>query len=198
MITVVSGLPRSGTSMMMRMLEAGGVQPVTDNLRQADEDNPKGYYEFEKVMALKDNASWVPEVEGKAVKMVSMLLFHLPPAFQYRVVFMKRDIEEILNSQEKMLQRLGKPGGNVPREKLTRLYTKHFSEIEQWLAAHPSFQVLYVSYNAVLANPAENVSRINDFFGNTLNEAAMREVVDASLYRQRNPAGDASDAQLAE
>ena len=103
-ITVVSGLPRSGTSMMMKMLEAGGIPPVTDELRTADEDNPKGYYEFERVKAMdQGDTSWVVGARGKVVKVISALLKHLPPGEQYRVVFVRRNMPEILASQRKML-----------------------------------------------------------------------------------------------
>src|SRR5436190_8775031 len=113
-IIVVSGLPRSGTSLMMQLLDAGGVEVVTDNLRSADADNPRGYYEFEKVKQVKRDASWLPGVRGKAVKMVSQLLLDLPPTERYRVVFMERDFEEMLDSQERMLRRLGRSA--APRE----------------------------------------------------------------------------------
>src|SRR5262245_40494991 len=107
-IIIVSGLPRSGTSLMMQLLDAGGVEVVTDGVRAADPDNPRGYYEFEKVKQVKRDASWLPGVRGKAVKMVSQLLLDLPPTERYRVVFMERDLAETIDSQERMLQRLGR------------------------------------------------------------------------------------------
>src|SRR6516162_7002633 len=113
-IVIVSGLPRSGTSLMMQMLAGGGVEVVTDHLRTADTDNPRGYYEFEKVKQVKRDASWLPEIRGKAVKMVSQLLLDLPPTERYCVVFMERDFPEMLNSQERMLARLGRKA--APRE----------------------------------------------------------------------------------
>src|SRR5438105_1498707 len=105
-IIIVSGLPRSGTSLMMQMLASGGVEVVTDNLRSADTDNPRGYYEFEQVKKVKQDQSWLPSCRGKAFKMVALLLLELPPTEKYRVVFMDRDLEEVLTSQEKMLERL--------------------------------------------------------------------------------------------
>src|SRR5262249_30630691 len=102
-IIIVSGLPRSGTSLMMQMLDGGGVPVLTDNIRAADTDNPRGYYEFEPVKATKRDATWLPAARGKAVKMVSQLLYHLPPGETYRVLFLERDLEEVLASQEKML-----------------------------------------------------------------------------------------------
>src|SRR5437660_7651564 len=106
-IIIVSGLPRSGTSLMMQMLENGGVPVVTDNIRTADTDNPKGYYEFEQVKKIKQDASWLPGTRGKVFKMVSQLLYDLPAGELYRIIFMDRDIDEVLASQEKMLERLG-------------------------------------------------------------------------------------------
>src|SRR5262245_7195282 len=107
-IIIVSGLPRSGTSLMMQMLESGGVEIVTDNIRTADTDNPRGYYEFEKVKKIKQDASWLPQTRGKAFKMVSQLLYDLPASERYRIIFMERDLDEMLLSQDKMLKRLGR------------------------------------------------------------------------------------------
>src|SRR5262245_57688671 len=119
-IIVVSGLPRSGTSLMMQMLDNGGIAVVTDNFRTADTDNPRGYYEYEKVKKIKQDASWLPGTRGKAFKMVSQLLYDLPPEEQYRILFMERDLEEMLLSQEKMLERLGRPP--APRAEIRRAY----------------------------------------------------------------------------
>ena len=114
-IIIVSGLPRSGTSLMMQMLASGGLKTVTDNVRTADTDNPRGYYELEKVKKIKDDASWLPETRGKAFKMVSQLLFDLPPNERYRIIFMERDLDEILVSQEAMLQRRARAAGRARR-----------------------------------------------------------------------------------
>ena len=106
-ITIVSGLPRSGTSMMMRMLEAGGMPVITDNLRTADDDNPRGYFEFEPAKKTKDDPSWLNAAEGKAVKMIYKLLYDLPDRLEYRVLIMRRNMQEVLTSQRKMLDRMG-------------------------------------------------------------------------------------------
>src|SRR5438552_11955285 len=120
-IIIVSGLPRSGTSLMMQMLAIGGVEVVTDSIRTADTDNPRGYYEFERVKKIKQDASWLPETRGKAVKMVSQLLYDLPPSERYRIIFMERDLDEMLISQEKMLARLNRSA--APRDEIKRSYT---------------------------------------------------------------------------
>jgi hypothetical protein len=185
-ITVVSGLPRSGTSMMMKMLEAGGLPPITDNLRTADEDNPKGYYEFERVKKMPEgDTSWVKDARGKTVKVISALLEHLPDGYPYRVLFMQRKMEEILASQTKMLVRSGKPTDKVSDEKLAGMYTKHLAKVNAWLAGKPNISVLYLDYNEILADPAASSARINVFLGNLLDEQNMTAVVDPTLYRQR-------------
>lgn len=185
-VTVVSGLPRSGTSMMMKALEAGGLAIVTDAQRVADEDNPKGYYEMERVKQLdKGDTSWLAEAQGKVVKVISALLEHLPPGYTYRVVFMQRAMPEVLASQKKMLERRGEPTDRVSDEELTRLFSKHVQKVETWLRAQPNFQVLYVDYNRMLADPRPYVRQVNQFLGGALDEQRMAEVVDPALYRNR-------------
>jgi hypothetical protein len=171
--------------MMMKMLEAGGVAPVTDNIRTADEDNPKGYYELEKVKELKNDASWVPEARGKVVKVISALLQDLPAGTEYRVVFMRRDMQEVLDSQRQMLVRRGQAPDKVPDEKMAAMFEKHLAKVEEWLAAQPNVRVLYVRYNEILADPAAAARAVNEFLGGSLDEAAMVGVVDGQLYRQR-------------
>lgn len=188
-ITVVSGLPRSGTSMMMKMLAAGGLPLLVDNIRQADEDNPKGYYEFERVKALpKGDTAWVPEAQGKAVKIISVLLQHLPDTHRYKIIFMRRDLEEVLRSQRKMLIRRGHDPNEQDDEKLRELYTRHLAHIEAWLAQQPHMDVLYVPYGEMVANPQPFAEEVNAFLGGHLNVQAMVEVVDPSLYRNRKQA----------
>lgn len=185
-ITVVSGLPRSGTSMMMKMLEAGGIPPITDKLREADEDNPKGYYEFERVKLMdKGDTSWVIDARGKVVKVISALLKHLPPEEQYRVVFVRRNMPEVLASQRKMLIRRGEDPDKMDDAQMAMLFQKHLTQVEEWLAARPNFRVLYVHYSDVLADPRLQIATINDFLGGELNVKAMTEAVDPQLYRNR-------------
>lgn len=185
-VTVVSGLPRSGTSMMMKALEAGGLAVVTDRQRTADEDNPQGYYEMERVKQLdKGDTTWVADAQGKVVKVIAALLEHLPPGYPYRVVFMQRAMPEVLASQRKMLQRRGEPTDRVSDEELTRLFTKHVQMVETWLRAQPNFQVLYVDYNRMLADPLPYVHQVNQFLEGRLDEQRMAEVVDPALYRNR-------------
>lgn len=184
-ITVVSGLPRSGTSMMMSMLVAGGLEPVIDNIRTADDDNPKGYFEFERVKQLEKDRAWLPGAQGKVVKIISALLKHLPPDHSYNIVFMQRKMEEVLASQKQMLIRRGEPTDRINDDKMAELFRKHLKDVESWLAAQPICRVLYINYNGVLENPASHVTTLNDFLGNALSAEAMLSVVDKALHRQR-------------
>ncbi len=185
-IVVVSGLPRSGTSMMMKMLEAGGVPLLTDHLRTADEDNPKGYFEFERVKQLpKGDIAWLSEARGKAVKIISALLEHLPATYEYRVIFMRRDLKEVLASQRKMLIRRGEDPDKVDEQELLRLFQKHIRQVQRWLGQQPNIKMLEVPYNALIQDPIPYVHQINTFLGGALNEDAMIRVIDPALYRNR-------------
>lgn len=183
-VTVVSGLPRSGTSMMMKMLDAGGMQILTDNIRTADEDNPKGYYEFERVKKIEHDKAWLPEAQGKAVKLISALLRHLPDQYRYKILFMRRAMAEVLASQRQMLVRRGKPVDGDDA-KMAEVFERHLRDVEAWLAKQPNMEVLYVSYNEMLKHPALHVRQVNCFLGNALDETEMARVVDQSLHRQR-------------
>ena len=184
-VTVVSGLPRSGTSMMMRILDSGGMELVIDGIRTADDDNPKGYYEFERVKKLKEDKGWVKDAVGKGVKVISALLAELPQEYKYRVIFMRRRMEEILASQKKMLIRRGEPTDTVPDEIMAREFEKHLEKIEKWLAEQPNVEVLYVTYHEAVADPEANIKRVNAFLGNCLDEEKMMAAIDKNLYRNR-------------
>jgi len=184
-VTVVSGLPRSGTSLAMQMLQAGGIAPVTDGARVQDEDNPRGYLEFERVKHLRTDKAWLAEAMGRAVKVIHLLLAELPDDRPYRVVFMERDLGEVVRSQSAMLARSGRAGGGLPPERLMAVYAQQLAGVEQWLAARPNFAVLRVPYAPLVADPVAWAPRINAFLGGTLDEAAMRAAVDPALHRQR-------------
>src|SRR5882762_11870166 len=146
-ITIVSGLPRSGTSMMMKMLAAGGFEPLTDSIRAADEDNPKGYFEFERVKQIENDKAWLEDARGRVVKLISALLKHLPPSYNYKLVFMRRAMPEILASQRQMLIRRGEPADTIPDDKMAAMFEKHLAQVELWLAGQTNINVLYISYN---------------------------------------------------
>jgi hypothetical protein len=184
-ITIVSGLPRSGTSMMMQLLASGGIAPLTDNLRQKDEDNPKGYYEYEPVKKTKVDSSWVPLARGKVVKMVYRLLYDLPDDFDYRVIFMQRDLNEVIASQNKMLERSGEKGAGVADETLANLFKKEIDIFKKRMAQKENFTILAVDYKEMIDSPQSQCARINDFLDNSLNLTAATQVVDSKLYRNR-------------
>ena len=182
-VVIVSGLPRSGTSLLMQMLAAGGLPLLTDGVRQADDDNHRGYYELEAVKKTKTH-SWLADAPGKAVKMVYLLLYTLPPGYQYRVVFLQRKLEEVLASQKIMLQRQGKPTG-ADDATLLRIFQKELAKIDQWLRAQPNFSLLDVNYNQLVLHPQLHAEQINEFLGGELNIAAMAAAVDPAQYRNR-------------
>jgi hypothetical protein len=185
-VTVVSGLPRSGTSMMMQVLEAGGLEVLTDNLRRRDEDNPKGYYELEAVKRLAKDQSCLDQAEGKTVKIISELLRYLPPKYDYKIIFLTRAMQEILASQRQMLRRNGKPADRVSDEQLSRLFERHLQQVAAWIEQQPHIDVLYVNYNEMLAEPKKHLGRLNQFLGNALNIEGLDHLVDEALYRQRH------------
>jgi len=184
-VTLVSGLPRSGTSMMMKMLEAGGLPVLADHLRRADEDNPEGYYEFERVKKIETDQAWLPEARGKVVKMISALLKHLPATYPYKVVFMRRKIEEVLASQRQMLIRRGKPTDATGDEKMAAYFAHHLKSVEQWLASQPNVEVLYVSYNELMQDPQARCAAVARFLALPLDAQRMASVASGQLYRQR-------------
>ncbi len=186
MITIVSGLPRSGTSMMMAMLEAGGISPLIDGIRTADEDNPKGYYEFEQVKKIKEDKAWLDDAKGHVVKMISQLLLDLPDGYSYRIIFMRRKIEEILASQKQMLIRRGtfKEDG-ASDEVMGKMLLTHVDQVLAKVANMSGAKLIKIDYNAILTGEVDAVPQINEFLGGDLNTDAMSAIVDKSLYRQR-------------
>lgn len=182
---VVSGLPRSGTSMAMQMLTAGGYPVITDGVRAADEDNPKGYYEEESVKDLHQDGvdhSWVRGTRGKAVKIISFLLRYLPQDNNYKIIFMRRDLGEVLASQNKMLERRGEQN-DVTDEQMLALWKDHLWKVNYQLKRAPHMEFIEVVYSDAVNDPMKEVTRIRDFVGRDLNLNEMAAVVDSSLYR---------------
>ena len=188
-VTIVSGLPRSGTSLMMQMLDAGGLPALTDRARGPDEDNPRGYYELEAVKRTATDPSWLSQAEGKAVKMVHVLLHDLPSDHAYRVVFMTRDLIEVVRSQSTMLSRRGTHGADLSEGQLIKAYERYLDRVRLWLAMQPNFQILYVSYNVLMADPQATAAALNRVLGGRLDVDSMVGAVDQSLYRQRCAGG---------
>jgi hypothetical protein len=186
-IVVVSGLPRSGTSMMMKMLEAGGVPIWSDQERTADIDNPKGYFELERIKDLEKETdkSYLCEGRGKAVKAISFLIKDLPDDNDYRVIFMRRDLDEVIASQEKMIARLDQGDTSADAEALKEAYRNDIVRTRLHCKKRPNFELIEVNYRAAIEDPAAASRAVNEFLGGGLDEAAMRESVDAALYRNR-------------
>lgn len=185
-VIVVSGLPRSGTSLMMQMLEAGGVPLLVDAHRSPDVDNPHGYYEFEPVRRLhKNETGWLDQARGRAIKVISALLPYLPPQNIYRVLFMQRRLEEVLRSQEKMRQRLGSGPLSEETAALAQDYLHHLAAAEQWLQNQPHIETLFVNYNQLIAEPLPWIDSINTFLGGHLQTGPMHTCIRPELYRQR-------------
>jgi len=186
-IIVVSGLPRSGTSMAMKMLDAGGLPTLRDGLRAPDESNPKGYYEFEPVKRLDKNGhtAWLVDARGKAVKIISFLLTFLPETFDYQVVFMERNLDEVLASQNKMLVARGERPDTANDQKMRQVYEQHLEKVDRFLQHRRCFTKLTVRYRDAIENPAAEARRINKFLGRRLNVERMAAVADRDLYRNR-------------
>ena len=184
-VVIVSGLPRSGTSMMMKMLEEGGLEIVTDAIRSADDDNPNGYYEFEPVKQLSaGQADWLKGSQGKVVKVISALLEYLPSNYHYKVIFMERAIQEVLASQKKMLVNRNEDSKTSDAE-MQAQFQKHVAAAKYWLARQPNIEVLYVDYNKMLASPDQFCETVADFLGMDINVEKMRAVPNQRLYRNR-------------
>jgi len=186
-VIVVSGLPRSGTSMMMRMLEAGGIAPFTDGERSADIDNPEGYYEYRRVMDLEKDPdrSWVRQARGRALKVISFLLRHLPNDNAYRIVYMRRNLDEVLTSQDKMLDRLGNAAPGADLEVMKEAYRNDIVAARLYARKQPHMEMLEVHYAETVGDPAATARTVNAFLGGGLDEAKMAAAVKAALYRNR-------------
>ena len=184
-IVIVSGLPRSGTSMMMRILAEGGLPVITDELRRADVDNPNGYFEFETVRQMSEgNVDWLANANGKAVKVISALLEYLPSNYSYKIIFLERDIREILESQRKMLAHRNEKATGAEAE-IELQIQKHLSVMKPWLVRQPNIEVLFVNYNTLMTQPEPLCEQITEFLELPLNQTRMLAVPDKQLYRNR-------------
>jgi len=171
--------------MMMQAIEAGGIPVLADHIRTRDEDNPKGYYEFEPVKKTKQDPSWVPLAKGKVVKVIYSLIYDLPQEFEYRIVFLERSLDEVIASQKKMLRRRGTQGSGIDEQKLKRLFAAELTRFDHWIRNQKCFSLLRVEYAAMIAQPLAIAEKINQFLGSNLDVHAMAAVVDPTLYRNR-------------
>lgn len=185
-VTVVSGAPRSGTSLMMQMLGAGGMELLTDGARRADRDNPRGYFELEAARGLPAEAGWLERAEGRAVKLVHVLVPRLPASHRYRILLMRRDWREVLASQRLMLERGGRAAEGPPDERLAEIFEAQLAEVERWAAARPEAELLAVDYNALVRDPLRAAHRVAVFLASPLDPEDMAAAVLPCLYRQRS------------
>ncbi len=174
--------------MIMKMLKVGGITLLTDNIRKADQDNPQGYYEFEKIKNLhrEEDKSWIGDAKGKALKVISELLKELPPNSFFKLIFMDRDLEEVITSQNKMLIRRGEPFDPADNRKMMLLFEKHLRKVKNWIHQQSNFEVIFVDYKEVLEDPIGHAERIKDFLQRELDVKRMAGVVDKRLYRSRS------------
>jgi hypothetical protein len=171
--------------MLMRMLVSGGIEPVADGRRAADEDNPLGYFELEAVKAMRRDSSWLAGAPGKAVKVIHALLRDLPPTYLYRIIFMHRDLDEVLASQRKMLDRSGRAGASIPPESLKRVFAAQLAGARQWAQDQPNCACLDIHYHEAVHDPAGTATKVAEFVGVPDRAGDMAAAVDASLYRNR-------------
>jgi hypothetical protein len=186
MITIVSGLPRSGTSLMMQMLVAGGMNALSDGGRHADADNPRGYLEWERIKQLPTDPACIAEGEGKVVKVISRLLLSLPAGHEYRIIFMQRPLPEVLASQDQMLRRRGTFKEGTDAAIIAAAFEKHLREVYAWLDGKPYVKAVRVPYHEVLSSPKEIGQQLAQFLGIPMDVEAMAQQVDSSLYRNRS------------
>jgi LPS sulfotransferase NodH len=185
-ITIVSGLPRSGTSLMMQMLAAGGMPVLSDGERGADVDNPRGYLEWERIKQLPKDPACIAAAEGKVVKIISLLLPSLPEGHEYRVIFMQRPLPEVLASQEQMQRHRGthKPGADIAL--IASGFEKNLRSVNLWLGSKSYVKTLRISYHEVLQDAEAIANQVAEFLGTGMDATAMAQQVDARLYRNRS------------
>ena len=172
--------------MMMQLLAAGGLPLLVDGKRIADDDNPKGYCEFERVKQLKTDSSWLDQAEGKAVKVIAQLLTSLPQGYNYRIIFMRRELDEVLQSQDTMLKRNGKAGANISQEQLKRVFENQVKQVSAFLQSQANIETLYIDYADILKDPIPYFGHLSDFLSQSLDQKKMSLVIDPTLYRNRN------------
>jgi ElaB/YqjD/DUF883 family membrane-anchored ribosome-binding protein len=170
------------------MLQAGGIEVLTDKKRTADQNNPQGYFEYQRVKRLpQGDFEWLEKAQGKAVKIVSELLQYLPQNYQYKIVFINRDLNEVLASQAKMMERRGRKD-NVDKQAMKQAFKQHLKEVKQRLQEQDNIQVLEIDHRQTIKAPLKTAEKINKFLSPSagrLNIEKITSVVDPSLYRQR-------------
>jgi len=186
-IIIVSGLPRSGTSLMMRILVSAGIDALVDRRRIASRFNPYGYYEYSATQALKaGDGAWLEQAGGRAVKIVSPLLPYLPPENNYKIIFMERALPEVIASQARMLLDMHRPLSEDREQRLTDAFHQHLAQIDALAARQPNLQIERVSYNRLVANPDEVITDLAKFLSMPLDTHTLAAAVDPNLYHNRS------------
>lgn len=190
-VTIVSGPPRSGTSLLMQMLAAGGLPLLSDGRRVADAGNPRGYHELEAVKRLPRDAAWLADAEGRAVKVVHPPVAHLPTGFAYRVLWLERDLLEVARSQRVLLERLGSPPqDDLSDARVAQILARQLRETVAALDSRSDVERLRILHHELVAKPAEVAARIEVFLGGGLDRDAMAACVEPALHRERRSADD--------
>jgi len=185
MITIVSGLPRSGTSLVMQMLKAGGMEVLTDGVRKPDENNPLGYFEYEKVKLLMKDNGWLYEAEDKALKIIAQLLIYLPDDFEYKIIFVERDLDEVLISQKKMLKNMGSSRSDVDENLLKNAFEKQVTRVKSWLKDQPNCETVFITFKDIILNGTDVLLQLNGFLRQRIDENMAFSVINPQLYRVR-------------
>lgn len=196
-VVIVSGLPRSGTSMLMGMLAAGGIETLADDVREPDQDNPRGYHELEQVKELEHggDTAWLAGARGKCVKVISFLLRHLPAGEHYKIVFVRRNLQEVLASQRRMLDRRGEPAGDVGDAEMERMFAAHLNQVARELAERDNCEVLYVEHRTAIDSPRTVAEQLSRFLDGRPDVEHMAAAVDPRLYRNRAGARSGASEQ---
>lgn len=182
-IIVVTGLPRSGTSLVMQILQSMGIDLFTDNKRSPDQSNPRGYFEHELVKTIEYDTSWIKKVEGKAIKIVSPLLVYLPNNYNYKIIFMDRVLDEIVQSQEKMLLVNGVPNPQIEPEVIKQIFIKDLKQAWSWIRELSHSESLEISHSKLLKKPESELEKVNGFLNIKVDLENTLKVIDKKLYR---------------
>jgi len=183
MITIVSGLPRSGTSLVMQMLKAGGMAVLTDGVRKPDENNPLGYFEHEKVKLLMKENGWLNEAEDKALKIIAQLLIYLPVNFEYKIIFVERDMDEVLISQKKMLKNMESSRSDTDDKLLKNAFEKQVTRVKSWLKEQSNCKTVFIAYKDIILNGTDVILKLNGFLGQRMDMELAFSVINPQLYR---------------
>tara|TARA_B100000401_G_C52698713_1_gene668011 strand:- start:9 stop:1046 length:1038 start_codon:yes stop_codon:yes gene_type:complete len=185
-IIIVSGLPRSGTSMMMQILSAGGLDILTDKKRTPDDNNPRGYYEYEPVKKLMIDKSWLPQAKGKVVKVIAQLIPYLPSNFNYKIVFMRRPMDEVLKSQQVMLGKEKDVKSKAFPSGLNNAFQKQLNRVDEWVESQANIDVININYKDIISSPENELESLVSFLDKPLEIDKLKSAIDKKLYRNKS------------